>query len=165
MKQFPVRKHPRLPRPVYREGHIFFLTCSTYRRHPWFERIVGTWVYPRPAADELPPYRMADERGTEIFAWCFMPDHCHLLVQDEDMLEFVRLFKGRLTPIARKIEHGRQLWQKSFYDHALRKSESVFTVAGYIWENPFRAGLIDSPEKYNLSGSLVWPDWHLSYTS
>jgi len=90
MKQFPVRKHPRLPRPVYREGHIFFLTCSTYRRHPWFERIVGTWVYPRPAADELPPYRMADERGTEIFAWCFMPDHCHLLVQGEDMLEGVQ---------------------------------------------------------------------------
>ena len=94
-----------------------------------------------------------------------MPDHCHLLIQDYDIIEFVRLFKGRLTPMARKMESGRSLWQKSFYDHALRKSESVFTVAGYIWENPVRAGLIDAPEKYVLSGSLVWPDWRLAYTT
>ena len=86
-----------------------------------------------------------------------------LLVRDDDTVEFVRRFKGRLTPIARKIDPGRSLWQKSFYDHALRRSESVFSVAGYIWENPVRSGLTDSPEKYTLSGSFVWPDWRLAY--
>ena len=86
-----------------------------------------------------------------------------LLVRDDDTVEFVRRFKGRLTPIARKIDPGSSLWQKSFYDHALRRSESVFSVAGYIWENPVRSGLTDSPEKYTLSGSFVWPDWRLAY--
>ena len=160
MIQFPVRKHPRLPRPVYQEGHIFFLTCTTYSRFPWFERFEKLAFEAVRLLESL-----ADERGTEIFAWCLMPDHCHLLIQDYDIIEFVRLFKGRLTPMARKMESGRSLWQKSFYDHALRKSESVFTVAGYIWENPVRAGLIDAPEKYVLSGSLVWPDWRLAYTT
>lgn len=94
-----------------------------------------------------------------------MPDHVHMLVRDDDTVEFVRRFKGRMTPIARKLERGRSLWHKSFYDHALRSSESVFQVAGYIWENPVRAGLIDSPEKYVLSGSLVWPDWRFAYKS
>ena len=89
---------------------------------------------------------LANERGTEVFAWCFMPDHVHFLLQDFDLVEFVRLFKGRLTPRARQLERSRPLWQKSFYDHALRKSESVFTIAGYIWENPVRAQLTNSPE-------------------
>ena len=94
-----------------------------------------------------------------------MPDHVHLLVRDDDTVEFVRRFKGRMTPLARKLERGRSLWQKSFYDHALRSSESVFQGAGYIWENPVRAGLTDSPEKYVLSGSFVSPDWPFAYKS
>jgi putative transposase len=160
LTQFPVRKHPRLPRPVYQDGHIFFLTCSTYARFPWFERFEELALASIKLLESL-----TVERGTDIFAWCFMPDHCHLLVRDEDTVEFIRRFKGRLSPIARKMERGRSLWQKSFYDHALRKSESVFRVAGYIWENPVRAGLADSPEEYVLSGSLVWPDWRLAYTT
>ena len=92
-----------------------------------------------------------------------MPDHCHLLNRDADILEFVRIFKGRLTPVARALNRNQRLWQKSFYDHALRKTESVFEVAGYIWENPVRAGFVVSPEAYSNSGSLVWPNWRLAY--
>lgn len=159
MTEFPVRKHPRLPRPVYQNGHIFFLTFSTYARFPWFERFEDLSLASVKLLETL-----AHERGTDVFAWCFMPDHCHLLIRDDDTVEFVRRFKGRLAPVARKLERGRSLWQNSFYDHALRKSESVFQVAGYIWENPVRAGITNSPEKYLLSGSLVWPDWHSAYT-
>ena len=106
---------------------------------------------------------LASERGTDIFAWCMMPDHCHLLIRDSNTIDFVRLFKGRLTPVARKLIKGQKLCQKSFYDHALRKTESVFAVAGYIWENPVRAGIVSNPEHYVFSGSLVWPDWRLAY--
>ena len=156
--QFPVRKHPRLPMPVYQAGHIFFLTCSTYERFPWFERFEELAHASVKLLEVL-----AAERGTDIFAWCLMPDHLHLLVRDDDTVEFVRRFKGRMTPIARKLKRGRSLWQKSFYDHTLRNSESVFQVAGYIWENPVRAGLTDSPEKYALSGSFIWPNWRFAY--
>jgi REP element-mobilizing transposase RayT len=88
-----------------------------------------------------------------------MPDHVHLLLQDKDIIEFVRLFKGRLTPAARGLEPGRALWQRSFYDHALRWEESLSHVALYIWQNPVRAGIIDCAWNYPWSGSLVWPDW------
>lgn len=160
MTEFPVRKRPRLPRPVYQAGHIFFLTFTTHGRFPWFDRFEELTLASVKLLETL-----AVERGTDIFAWCLMPDHVHLLVRDDDTVEFVRRFKGRLAPVARKIAPGRSLWQKSFYDHALRKSESVFKVAGYIWENPVRAGLADSPEKYILSGSFVWPDWRFAYTN
>ncbi len=109
MREFPVRKHPRLPRPVYQAGHIFFLTCATYARFPWFERFEGL----AHASVELLE-SIAAELGTDVFAWCFMPNHVHLLIRDDDTVEFVRRFKGKLTPIARKLECGRSLWQKSF---------------------------------------------------
>ena len=77
MISFPVRKYPRLPRPVYTDGHIFFLTCATYARVPWFgrfEELASALV--RLLAS------LADERNTDIFAWCVMPDHCHLLIRE-----------------------------------------------------------------------------------
>jgi REP element-mobilizing transposase RayT len=88
-----------------------------------------------------------------------MPDHIHLLVHDKDAVEFVRLLKGRLTPEARRLEAGRALWQRSFYDHALRWEESLPDVALYIWQNPVRAGIVDCACDYPWSGSMVWPDW------
>jgi len=42
-----------------------------------------------------------------LFSWCIMPDHLHLLLKDEGIVDFVRLFKGLLTPLARRLEHGR----------------------------------------------------------
>jgi REP element-mobilizing transposase RayT len=92
-----------------------------------------------------------------------MPDHCHLLLRDNNVVEFMRLFKGKLTPVARTLESRRTLWQRSFYDHALRSTESIFEVSGYIWENPVKAKLVDTPEKYPLSGSLIWPQWQQAY--
>jgi hypothetical protein len=88
-----------------------------------------------------------------------MPDHLHFLLQDKDVVGFVRVFKGRLTPEARRLERGRVLWQRSFYDHALREAESLGDVALYIWENPVRTGIITCASAYPWSGSLVWPNW------
>ena len=96
---------------------------------------------------------------TAPFSWCIRPDHLHFLLQDKDVVGFVRAFKGRLTPEARRLERGRVLWQRSFYDHALRGVESLGDVALYIWENPVRAGIFACASAYPWSGSLVWPNW------
>ena len=150
----PRRSPIRLPRDEYRAGHPFSITIATHERYRWFE------VHPklgREVQDLLAG--TARERGTELFAWCIMPDHIHILAQDADVVEFVRVVKGRVVPLARRAARGRRLWQRSFYDHALREPESIEEVAKYIFENPVRAELVDSPERYELSGSLYWPDW------
>jgi REP element-mobilizing transposase RayT len=88
-----------------------------------------------------------------------MPDHVHLLLQDQNVVDFVRLFKGRMTPKAREIQPERPLWQSSFFDHALLKEESLAGIACYIWENPVRAAMAKEPKEYRWSGSEVWPEW------
>lgn len=101
----------------------------------------------------------AKTRQTVLYAWCIMPEHIHMLLQDKDVVALVRLLKGRLTPEARRLEPGRVLWQRGFYDHALREVESLRDIAHYIWQNPVRAGITDCAFGYPWSGSLVWPDW------
>jgi hypothetical protein len=82
-----------------------------------------------------------------------------VVAKDKDIVDFVRLFKGRLTPPARRSEHGRVLWQRSSYDHALREEEALENVALYIWQNPMRSGIISCASDYRWNGSLVWPNW------
>ena len=106
---------------------------------------------------------LAVESGMKIYAWCIMPDHLHMLLQGQKVIEFMRVFKGRLTPAARAAEPGRRLWQRSFYDHALRKEESLADVACYIWENPVRVKIVAEPIEYVWSGSEVWPNWREFY--
>ena len=158
MERFPIRKRIRLPLPVYSQGNAFFITITTHLKHPWFQ------LHPKLSQEAIQIIRqLASLRHAAVYSWCIMPDHVHLLLQDQEVVDFVRLFKGKMTPKARKIEAERRLWQRSFFDHALRKEESLTNIACYIWENPVRAGMVDKPEKYPFSGSEVWPDWRKIY--
>jgi putative transposase len=154
MEDRPTRKRIRLSNGAYRQGHAFSITIATDRRYPWFR------LYRRFTAKVVELLlELVKARETVLYAWCNLPDHIHMLVQDKSIVEFVRLPKGRLVPEARRLEPGRVLWQRGFYDHALREDESLSDVAVYIWQNPVRAGIIDSACAYPWSGSLVWPDW------
>ena len=137
---------------------MFFTTLCTHDRHKWFQ------LYPELTRQAMATLvEIGKNRGTLIYAWSFMPDHVHLLTQDDDLLQLIRAFKGRLTPLARVFENDRRLWQASFYDHALRKEESVLAVAYYIWQNPVRARLVEDYVDYPWSGSQVWPEWKSYY--
>ena len=157
-RQYPVRRNLRLPSVEYRQGYIFFITIGVHQRYQWFK------AHPDLAQACITLLRdLATNRKSTLFAYCIMPDHIHILIEDLDIVEYVRLFKGTMTPLARKKDPTRQLWQRSFYDHAVRQEESVYNIALYIWENPVRARIVDSPKLYTWSGSEVWPDFRTFY--
>ena len=148
------RKRIRLARAVYREGYAFLITIGTADRHPWF----GLHPKLTERATKI-LIELARARETSLYAWSFMSDHVHLLIQDDDVVEFVRLFKGTVVPEARSIESVRGLWQRSFHDHALRKDEDLRETAVYVWSNAVEAQLAKEAWHYPWAGSLVWPDW------
>jgi len=47
------------------------------------------------------------------------------------------------------------VWQKGYYDHALRDEENLAAVARYIVANPLRAGLARNVADYPL-WDAVW---------
>jgi len=96
--------------------------------------------------------------GFSIYAYCFMPDHCHILAvsiaESSDLAKAVRAFKGSAAARARSLGI-RNLWQRDYYDHILRSSESFDAAAAYIFENPVRAS---DPREWPFSGSFVF-EW------
>jgi putative transposase len=98
----------------------------------------------------------AERLGFRLLAFCFMPDHLHVLAMgrhdEANLISFIQRFK-QVTAFRFKRETGQRLWQQSFYDRVLRVEENLSDVAAYILRNPVRSGLVASPEDYPLSGS------------
>jgi len=75
-----------------------------------------------------------------------MPDHLHMLVGiegDDSLSTIVGDFKRATTRFAGA------LWQRNFFDHRIRRDESLQEKEDYIRENPVRAGLIATAEKWH----------------
>ena len=103
---------------------------------------------------------MATVAGISILAYCFMPDHLHLLVEGEttesDLQRFISSFKQKSGYAFSQTGSG-HLWQKGYYDRILRTEETTLNVVRYILENPVRAGLVGRFDEYPYSGSDRYP--------
>jgi putative transposase len=68
-----------------------------------------------------------------------MPDHLHMTIGiegDASLSNIIRDFK-RAT-----ARFGKVRWQRNFFDHRIRRDESLQEKEDYVRENPIRAGLI-----------------------
>ncbi len=79
---------------------------------------------------------------------CFvvMPDHFHWLLELSDKHSLSQTVGMLKSQTARAI--GQSIWQRGFYDHALRREEDILQTARYIVANPLRAGLVKSVKDY-----------------
>ncbi|MCX7995356.1 MAG: transposase [candidate division WOR-3 bacterium] len=95
--------------------------------------------------------------GFKVWAYCFMPDHLHLLVEGveeaADFRKFIEQYKQRTGFYYKKLNR-QNLWQIGYYDHVLRKDEDTILVAQYIFGNPERQGLVDDYKDYEFLGSF-----------
>ena len=93
-----------------------------------------------------------------VIAYCFMPDHVHLVVQTTkltgDVARFARLAK-QFAGYVHSQEMGERLWQPAWHDRLLRKSDDFVTVIRYVLQNPIRAGLAREVSQYPYIGSGV----------
>jgi len=103
--------------------------------------------------------RAAAEERFEILAYCFMPDHVHLLIQgaseDSDCKRFIFRAKQYSGFYYSRQYEKQQLWQRYCCERVLRNDEATLVVARYIVANPVRAGLVSQPEDYPFVGSCV----------
>jgi putative transposase len=94
-----------------------------------------------------------------VFAYCFMPDHLHLLVEgrfdESDLRGFAHAVKQRTSYSYSRLQ-GEPLWQTGYYEHLVRNDIATGDAARYILANPVRARLAEEPSAYPFSGSLVY---------
>ncbi|MDR6606181.1 REP-associated tyrosine transposase [Pseudomonas synxantha] len=133
-------------------GRIYLLTAVTHERQPIFKDLrMGRLV--------VQEFRKAQETGNATsIAWVVMPDHFHWLVElhNGDLPKLMQATKSRC---ARHINQERSLcapvWQKGYFDRALRREEDLKAAARYIIANPLRAGLVAHVGDYSL-WDAIW---------
>jgi len=153
----PSARMPEYPRHLatfdYVGSYQYFLTFCTCNR---------TCLFVTPEAVSIVHeqiLRACATEGFEILAYCYMPDHLHLVIEaqrpDADLKRLVRRAKQHAGfYFKRAIRH--ELWQRYGYERVLRNEEETWAVVRYVIENPVRAGLVDSPLDYPYWGSSKW---------
>jgi len=138
--------------------HRYSLTfCTGYRRPAFKDGAVVELVLAQIS-------RAGTENQFAIIAYCFMPDHLHLLIEGQSEASDCKRFIARAKQYSGfyyKQKYGRTLWQRYGFEHVLRDEELTPVVARYILENPLRARLVERIEDYPYVGSLVYPLAHL----
>ncbi len=147
------QKRIRLKDFSYKGFWRYFITISTDYSKRYFENNESVQY----CLDILENLSIAHKFN--ILAYCFMPDHLHLLVEgkkeDSDFKKFMSVFKQKTNFYFKKIK-GYPLWQENYYEHVLRKEEDTLEVVKYILNNPVRKGLVEDFKDYPFLGSFVY---------
>jgi len=140
---------PRL-NPVFQkyDPPLYFVTFNTWHRR----KFLATADVQRRLVEFA---RVGQERGVAIGRYVMIPDHVHLFVRgahDFELAQWTRLLKRSLSGvIAAPTPH----WQKGFFDHLIRHSESYAEKWNYVSQNPIRAGLVRQGDDWPWQGEIV----------
>jgi len=158
-KEFQQRKKIHLKDFDYSSHEdIFFLTICTVNKQTYFldsrvSKIITNELEDRCSSNEI-----------KLFCYCIMPDHIHLLISlnenytrkegafgERTLQNWVSGFKRYTSRILRQIHDIKPLWQANFFDHVVRKDESLLEICSYILNNPVRKGMVTNWEEYPYS--------------
>ena len=135
------------------KNSIYHITTSTHDRANWFSSFQN--------GRALVNYIAREENNGHVrsLAFVVMPDHLHWLFQAMTSRPISITVNNVKSLTAREINrrHLRigRVWQKGFYDRAIRCDEDVVAIARYIIANPIRAGLVHKAGDYPL-WDAVW---------
>jgi len=139
------RVHPEAP------GHPYFVTCTTYRRHPLFRDGTTAQLF----LDTL--FALRIELRLLLLAYAVMPDHVHLVIalhEDIGLARTMQYIKGRFARIYNgKVGRNGHVWQSRYYETAVRDEAALMRRVRYVEDNPVEAGLVTSSAAYPYSSA------------
>jgi putative transposase len=134
------------------ERRCFFTICTHRQQRPFVSTETVDPVWSR-------FLQCAEREQIAITAYCFMPNHLHLLTlgmaPPSDSLRFVNAAKQE-SGFWYSRRTGQSLWHRYSWDRVLRANDTGINVVRYILMNPVRAGLAADPFAYPFSGSRVY---------
>ena len=146
------RKRLRLPAYDYSQNGTYFVTICTENRRRCLSDVGRGGVLPRPAgiAAEREILALTDRFDVHIDKYVIMPNHVHLLITLQragqspaptaGLSAIIGAFKSLSTKAINQLDNtpGRKLWQRSYYDHAIRNDADYLRTWQYIHDNPAR---------------------------
>ena len=172
-------KPPRLALIFQRyDPPLYFVTLCTARK----KRVLANEIVHRAVTEYG---ERGIERNVALGRYVIMPDHIHLFVRGGPEFNLGIWVRGLKRVVAAAVTGGRgglrgskasspaardggsyniggsynassnNIWQRGFFDHLLRNSESYAQKWNYVWENPVRAGLVGKAEDWRFAGEIV----------
>lgn len=148
----PKRKQIHLANFDYTDTNVvYFLTICTYKKMTYFkDPEMAQFI------EKEIDYRSRVSGEVTIFAYCIMPDHVHLLLKlnegyGKSLPNWVAAFKKYNARILSMMSNIKPLWQANYYEHVVRKDESLKNIAEYIVNNPVRKNMVREWQKYPFS--------------
>jgi REP element-mobilizing transposase RayT len=137
---------------------IYFLTTCTRNRRPLLARDEVAKIL-------IDEWRSAHERhGWAIGRYVIMPDHVHFFCRPELdaklLSEFVGSWKSYTSRKINSLGRPRStpaattLWQREFFDHVLRSTESYSEKWNYVKDNSVRTGLVSASDEWKYAGEI-----------
>ncbi len=97
--------------------------------------------------------------GFKLYAFCLMTNHVHLLLEEgAEPLEIVfkRIGSGYVKWYNEKYQRTGHLFQDRFRSENVEDERYFRTVFRYILQNPVKAGMVFTPDKYRWSSYLAY---------
>jgi len=139
---------------VWIESPIYFVTMCTEQRR----RLLAN-------DDAHRVFRAFGEAGVRTGCamgnYVLMPDHLHLFVAvapgngSRGLSNWGKALKALLARHWSERGIEGPYWQKSFFDHVIRSSDSMTAKWLYVRENPVRAGLVADADAWPYAGCIV----------
>jgi|AntAceMinimDraft_16_1070373.scaffolds.fasta_scaffold00253_5 REP element-mobilizing transposase RayT len=156
--KLPKRKIIHLKNFNYKgNAFVYFVTICTYQKNYYFE----DEKLAKLIEEEL-IYRHDVLKQINLTCYCIMPNHLHILMSlsegyKRNLLNWVKTFKRYTSKVTRENYGLINLWQRGFYEHILRSSDSILKKAIYIMENPIRKGIVKEVDEYPFSRIFYEP--------
>ena len=160
MNDIPKRKHIRIEDYDYSTPGAYFITVCTANREKIFWKSVGADII-RPQNMPLSPIGKIVEQGilqmadhyenVTVDKYCVMPDHVHLILRIETDIDGRMISAPTVSTVIGSLKRwiskqvGKPIWQKSFYDHAIRNQQDYDEIWEYIEHNPITYALKKAP--------------------
>jgi REP element-mobilizing transposase RayT len=100
---------------------------------------------PSVAAIVVNALRHFDGNRYQLFSWCVMPNHVHVVFQlmaDETLERILHSWKSYSSKKANEfLARSGEFWQREYYDRLIRGEGEFQRAMRYIGENPKKARL------------------------
>jgi putative transposase len=134
------------PSEILNPSRTFFVSTKTSRGRALLQSERNAMLL----IDVLRSYVAA--RKFQLHDFVVMPDHLHLLITVRSTMTIekaMQFIKGGFSFRLRKeLGYLGEVWQRGFSEVRVYGGQSLSRYREYIAQNPVKAGLVDSPEKY-----------------
>jgi putative transposase len=138
---------PRPLRPI-RDGLIYHVINRGNNRQDVFHKPADFAAFLSALAD------LKERRSFELYGYCLMSNHIHLLIRPRDT-SISRIVQSLLVSHTQRYHKhyrsGGHVWQGRFKSPVIQDDEHLLTVLRYIEANPLRARMVERAEEYPWS--------------